>query len=325
MTRFDKPARSVDDQLTLLRERGLLIPDTERARHYLANISYYRLSAYMRPFYVPQSGQHRFLEGTTFEQVLQSYVFDRELRLLLLDAIERLEVSLRAQMTNTLAEHHQPHGYLEPSVFDSRYQHHWLLDKLAKAMTHDDPEPFIQHYRQKYTAPPVEPPVWMAMELLTFKEVSKLFSSLRHREDTQRICAHFGWPDALLHSWFRSLSDLRNLCAHHARVFNREFGSFPKIPRKPPANWVQIPAAIPSGSRLHQEQRIEPQRRLYMQVVVIETLMRIACPESRWAERLLQLLASNPQISRAHMGFPEDWMRQPFWQAVVTKQQGAME
>lgn len=326
MTAFDKPARTADELLALLQDRGLLIPDPARARHCLANISYYRLSAYTRPFYVPQpTEQHRFLSGTTFDQVLDLYVFDRELRLLLLDAIERLEVALRAQMTNTLGEHHQPHGYLDPGVFDTRYNHGWLLEKLAQTMNGRDPEPFIEHYRNKYTAAPVQPPVWMALELLTFKEVSTLFSQLRHKEDTQRICQHFGWPDTVLRSWFRSLSDLRNLCAHHARVWNREFGSFPQIPRKAPASWARIPETIPSGSRLHQGQGIRPQRRLYMQIVVIETLMRVACPDSRWAERLVQLLEKDPKISRAHMGFPEDWMSQSFWQAVVTKQQGVTE
>lgn len=323
MTAFDKPSRTAQDLLALLQERGLHIANPDRARHHLANIGYYRLSAYTRPFYVPQPTQdHVFLEGTTFEQVLALYAFDRELRLLLLDAIERLEVALRAQMSDTLAENHTPHGYLDPVVFDTRYNHAWLLDKLAKAVNAKDAELFIEHYRNKYTAAPVQPPVWMAMELLTFKEVSTLFGQLRHKEDTQRISQHFGWPDAVLRSWFRSLSDLRNLCAHHARVWNREFGSFAQIPRKASEYWADIPETIPSGSRLHEAQRIRPQRRLYMHIVVIETLMRRVCPDSRWAERLLKLLEGNPQVSRPHMGFAPDWMQHPFWQAVGTKTQG---
>ena len=120
MTVYDKPAVSTDEHIELLRKRGLLIPDELRAKAYLANISYFRLSAYARPFYRPNQPNHHFIQGTTFEDVLKRYVFDRELRLLLLDAIERLEVALRAQVTNTLGEHHGPHGYLQSALFDSQ-------------------------------------------------------------------------------------------------------------------------------------------------------------------------------------------------------------
>ena len=179
MTLFDKPALSIDQHLYTLRQRGLSIPDEARARHYLGNISYYRLSAYTRPFYRPAQPDHAFLEKTRFDDVLHLYVFDRELRLLLLDAIERLEVALRAQLTNTLAEHHGPHGYLDATLFDTRYDHSWLIKKLDNEAKAREVETFLAHYRDKYTAAPAQPPIWMAVELLTFKEVYSLFSHLR--------------------------------------------------------------------------------------------------------------------------------------------------
>lgn len=149
----------------------------------------------------------------------------------------------------------------------------------------------------------------MAMELLSFKEVSTLFSQLRNTKDKQRICKHFGWPDTILFSWFRSLSDLRNICAHHGRVWNREFGSFPMIPKKSSKYWAIIPKTLQNS--------IQPQRRLYMQFVVIETLMRIACPESQWSVRFVQFLDAHPTPSRISMGFPDDWDKQAFWSPIV--------
>lgn len=324
MSNFHKPAHSVEEQIATLRSRGLAIDDEARARHYLSNISYFRLSAYTRPLYQPGLQEHRFLEGSQFDDVLQLYVFDRELRLLLLDAIERIEVALRAQMTNTLAEHHGAHGYTDPSIFDDRYDHAWLMDKLKKAAESRDVETFVEHYRRKYGAAPKQPPVWMTMELLTFKEVSRMFSALRHKEDTQRISQHFGWPDTVLRSWFRCLSDLRNLCAHHARVWNREFGSFPLIPRKAPKGWVQIPGGVAVNQAGPQSQ-IEPQRRFYMQLVVIETLMRAVCPESEWSQRVLLWLAQHPHISLRHMGFPDGWEQQAFWQPVIQPRNGGAQ
>lgn len=317
MTVYDKPAVSTDEHIELLRKRGLLIPDELRAKAYLANISYFRFSAYARPFYRPNQPNHHFIQGTTFEDVLKRYVFDRELRLLLLDAIERLEVALRAQVTNTLGEHHGPHGYLQPTLFDSRYDHRWLTDKLDKKAQAREVEVFLAHYRKKYTAAPLQPPIWMAVELLTFKEVSTLFAHFRLPIDTQRIERHFGWKYPVLKSWFRSLSDLRNLCAHHARVWNREFGSRPEMPKKPPKDWPSIPEHIPSGGCQEPQQTLQPHRRLYFQIVVVESLMRVVCPESCWAERLVKLLDSNPQISRPHMGFPANWAQEAFWSHAV--------
>ncbi len=318
MTAYDKPAVSIEEHLEILRGRGLDIPDEARARHYLANISYFRLSAYTRPFYRPNHPDHIFREGVRFEDVLHLYVFDRELRLLLLDAIERLEVALRAQLTNTLGEHHGPHGYLDPALFDNRYNHQWLTDKLEKEATAREVEAFLAHYRQKYTKAPAQPPIWMAVELLTFKEVSTLFAKLRKPEDTQRIESHFGWRFALLRSWFRSLSDLRNICAHHSRVWNREFGSRPEMPKRPPKNWPDVPESIATGAFLQPGQVLNPRRRLYLQLVVIESLMQKVCPESRWAERLVQLLDRYPQVSRPHMGFPAAWEGELFWSDAVS-------
>jgi abortive infection bacteriophage resistance protein len=318
MTQFSKPSNSLDEQLAKLIGRGLIVADEDRARHYLANISYYRLSAYNRPLYVPNVADHRFIPNTSFDDILTLYVFDRELRLLLLDAIERLEISLRTQLVNTLADHHGPHGYLDPTIFDTRYNHAWLMDTLDKKASSRDSEAFMQHYRTKYSTSPKQPPIWMAVELLTFKEVSTLFSQLRHQQDTQRIEIHFGWKFQVLKSWFRSLSDLRNLCAHHARVWNREFGSRPEIPKKAPLGWPTPPTTIVTKTHHHPNKNITPQRRLYMHFLVIESLMRTVCPESQWSERMIRLLDQYYMVSHLHMGFPPSWESLPFWLPVVT-------
>jgi hypothetical protein len=152
----------------------------------------------------------------------------------------------------------------------------------------------------------------MAMELLTFTTVSRLFSNLRDPADVQRIAQHFGWPFPVLKSWFRSLADLRNSCAHHMRVWNRVFGTNPAIPKKPPKNWVHNLDAIPLVAATGEEQFIDPQRRLYMQLVAIQSLMRVVCPKSRWAERLVRLLERNPQVHCSH-GFSAQLKIEPLW------------
>lgn len=324
MSTFDKRALSIDEHIGMLRARGLIISDDSSAKHYLNNISYYRLSAYTRPFYVPHQPVHTFRQGTCFDDVLQLYIFDRELRLLLLDVIERLEVALRAQLANRLAQEYGPHGYLDPAIFDTRYNHAWLVQKLQPDGKTPAVEPFLAHYNEKYTAAPKQPPIWMAVELLTFKEVSILFSHLRLATDTQPIESHFGWKYTVLKSWFRSISDLRNLCAHHARVWNREFGTIPVSPKRTPNDWPVVSERLPTGAHFQSGQTINARQRLYMQLVVIQSLMKPVSGESDWVQRLVQLLNRNPRVSLPHMGFPVDWQQQAFWQSAMTAAPPAM-
>lgn len=304
MTLFAKPFATLAEQLSLWESRGLLIPDRQRARHYLSVISYYRFSAYALPFQ-RGNGDHCFKAGTTFGDILDLYIFDRRLRLLLLDSIERIEVALRAVLTNALAEHHGAHAYLKPEIFDTRYNHSWLLQKIADKCTDRQAETFIKHYRKKYSEPHL-PPVWMCIEVLTFKEVSVLFDQLSQRQDKQAIAAFWGIPDTVLVSWFRAISDLRNICAHHARTWNREFGSKPMIPKKQPENW-------PDFKRPLTDSKVDPFRRLYFLLVVTQFLLVRINPGSTWHLRLRELLRMHPHISTTHMGMPGDWELDPFW------------
>lgn len=304
MTVFDKLPLSISEHINQWEKRGLSIPDRDRAERYFSVISYYRLSAYSLPF---QTGNpdHHFKQGTSFEDILDLYVFDRRLRLLILDAIERIEVALRARMTNVLAENHGPHAYLNKKIFDTRYNHDWLIGQVRRKCTDNRAETFIKHYRAKYSDPDL-PPVWMILEILTFKEVSVLFSNLRRKEDKQAIAGFWGLNDTVLRSWFRALSDLRNVCAHHSRTWNREFGSRPMVPKKPLARW-------PDLNRPLADPKINTTRRLYYLLVVIETLLRNINPGSTWHERFCDLLEKYPNTSRAHMGMPDDWVVDPFW------------
>lgn len=154
----------------------------------------------------------------------------------------------------------------------------------------------------------------MVMEILTFKEVSVLFSFLRQKEDKQAISEFWGLDDTVLRSWFRALSDLRNVCAHHARTWNREFGSKPLIPRKVPKRW-------PDLGRPLTDPQVKPTNRLYYFLVVIEFLLEKINPGSKWHERLYCLMREHPMVSKPHMGMPDDWAGDPFWRLIAGKQQ----
>lgn len=123
------------DQLELLQSRGLYVEDTERATFYLKNIGYYRLSGYLKNFQKRDSNE--FFSETTFEKVLKLYVFDRKLRLLFLDAIERIEVSFRAIVSDTLCfETGDAHWFLRKENYffyeKENWSHNDQFEKIKK-------------------------------------------------------------------------------------------------------------------------------------------------------------------------------------------------
>jgi len=208
-------------------------------------------------------------------------------------------------MTKVLSQHHGAHAYQKKDIFDTRYNHNWLMEELKKKCNNRNREVFIEHYKTKYKKPEL-PPLWMVMEILTFKEVSLIFTNLKQREDKESLSSFWGIHHTVLKSWFRALSDLRNVCAHHSRTWNRSFGSRPQVPKKVPMRW-------PDLTRPLDDPRIDCRRRLYLLLVVIEYCLQNVNPESNWHLRLYELLKKHPNISKAHMGMPEDWHSDPFW------------
>jgi len=154
MAVFTKPAIPPSEQLNCLKDRGLIIQDEVQALAFLSHVSFFRLTPYMRPFQVKGS-EHQFKEYVRFEQLIQLYSFDRHLRLLAIDAIERIEVSIRAHLSNELSGY-GAHWYLNAGHFKNNYQHSRLIqtirDKQKSAFEdyHDD----CRQIEQIHTADP---------------------------------------------------------------------------------------------------------------------------------------------------------------------------
>lgn len=179
--RFDKPPVSLADQVCLMQRRGLVVADPVKAEHYLGNIGYYRLSAYSLPHELPtppgQARQHLFKPGTTFEQVLSLYVFDRKLRLLVMEAIERIEVSVRTRWAHAMAMRHGPHAHMQVRLFKSPWEHTKDLARVS-AETEKSKEAFVQHYRVTYDEPFL-PPVWAIVETMTLGTLSRWMANTK--------------------------------------------------------------------------------------------------------------------------------------------------
>lgn len=238
---FTKPATTHAQQLALLAQRGMVVDDEAQAAFYLQHLNYYRLGAYWLPFEA-EHATHTLRPGTRFADVLNLYVFDRELRLLVLDAIERVEVSMRSQWAYQLAHRHGPHAHLDVAL--AFHAGHWQtnLDKLQGEVTRSD-EAFIKHLRTHYAE--ALPPVWAVCEVMSLGLLSRWFNNLKPMPTRRAIASVYGVDERVLESWLRHLSLVRNTCAHHSRLWNREFTITPLLPRNKPVGLAAQQASRP--------------------------------------------------------------------------------
>lgn len=288
--RYAKPALTFEQQIDLLQGRGLAVPDRQRALHWLAHVSYYRLSAYLLPF---KDGE-TFRPGTTFDSVAGLYIFDRKLRLILLDAIERVEVALRTCLTYELSHAHGVFGHTESGNFAHWFKHDRFMSELTKA-ERDSTETFVSHYRSKYTCEE-HLPIWMATELISFGQLSRVYAA-SHPNIKRVFARRLNVSDRIVGSWLHTLSYVRNVCAHHSRLWNRELAIKPMLPVVSPA-WPY---------------RVASNERLYCVLVILRhTLVRIS-PRCLWHERLLTLFDGHPEVSLDAMQIPADWRTAPLW------------
>jgi abortive infection bacteriophage resistance protein len=292
---FGKPATTHAQQVALLQQRGMVVDDPAAAEFYLQHLNYYRLGAYWLPFEADHA-THTFRPGTRFADVLNLYVFDRELRLLVLDAIERVEVSVRSQWAYQMAHRHGPHAHLDAALAFNSY--HWQanLNKLTDEVDRSD-EVFIKHLKASYSE--VLPPIWAVCEVMSLGLLSRWYSNLKPMHTRSAIAVAYGVDQRVLESWLHHLSLVRNTCAHHSRLWNRDFTVTPKLPHSKPAG---LAAQCQAGSR-----------KLYNALVILLHCMDVIAPQHHWRARLTDLITRHA-VPVAAMDFPAGWEQLAIWQ-----------
>lgn len=300
--KFTKPPLTPAQQLAKWQSRGLAVRDVGKALHYLQFIGYYRFSAYTLPFQDKAHHDKHFRPGTTFEQVMTLYVFDRELRLLVLDAIERVEVAVRTRLVNEMSTRHGAHWFMDSRHFCAGFDHNGFLDKIDKELgiaptgkrpSRQHNEVFINHYYAKYTSPDL-PPAWMVFEVLPLGTMSLVLANLANVADRKAVALPFGVDERVLTSWLHCLSYIRNVCAHHSRLWNRQLVIKPLVAKK-------HAALVPVRDRF------------YAVAVMLHYLLGVTAPKSSWHERLAKLAEGQPAANLQIMGFPVGWKAEPFW------------
>ena len=296
--RYTHQAITTEQQIDILKERGLLIDDVKQAVKVLDTISYFRLAGYWRHFEADQT-THQFKKGSCFADIVSLYSFDKQLRALLFTAIQTIEVSVRTKIIKHFALEFDAFWFMDETLAVNKTRFKANLEVIRKevARSHDD---FIAEHFRKYSEPDL-PPVWKTLEVTSFGLLSKLYCNLNDNRIKKQIARQFNLPQhQILESWIKCAVLLRNCIAHHARIWNRRFPQMPQLSSlKLRGAWVDC-------------SQIKPIK-LYAQLCCLAYLQDNIHPDNDFKANLKSLLNEYPCIDLHAMGFPDDWEKQPLW------------
>lgn len=319
MTKPIKLWKSYTDQLGLLEQRGLHISDRVKALDYLERIGYYRLSGYWYPFrqidVEASNAQNRpvrkndFIDQSYFQDIVSLYIFDKKLRLLALDALERIEMAVRVDIAHLLGKrssmaHENPdclHGNfakknIQKGKDAGKTAHQVWLEKYKTLLYRARREAFIVHHKRHYDG---QIPIWVAIEVWDFGLLSRMYSGLKYA-DQQIIANKYNVASGEeFAKWLRSLNFIRNVSAHHGRLWNINILELsPQV-----SHWPTMNTARP-----------------FFYFCIMQQLLRTICPHSNWSQRFKQLLKDFPQIENKAVSLrdlgtvKEDWLTWELWQ-----------
>lgn len=296
--RYNKQPTDITTQLAMLKHRGLIVSDEDMAIKQLASISYFRLASYWK-LYETDTVTHQFINGTRLEDVVSLYNFDKELRTIIFTAIQDIEVALRTRIIHFFSLEHGAFWFMDATKFNNLSIFNACLENIQNELSRSREE-FLQEHFARYDSPSM-PPVWKTLEVVSFGNLSKLYANMKDNDVKKKVAKSMGLPKyEYMESWMRSITVLRNCCAHHGRVWNRRYPTMPQMPARLPLAWADT-------------SRVRPMK-LYAQLCVILYLEQSIVPNSNIKDKLLKLLADYPQVSVRRMGFPNGWENEPLWQ-----------
>jgi hypothetical protein len=314
-----KPFKSVDDQISILRERGMEIHDLEFARSVLREIGYYRLSGYSYPYRAVQAEaallSDNFIEGTTIEKVVKLYRYDQELRAVTGLQLAKIEIVLRVMISHELGRvdpyiHLSPHK-LGKKAWDknnaqSTEQYAMWLEKYSTAVVRSNEDSVVQ-YKKKYDA---ILPVWVAVHVLDWGSLRMLYDFARD-EQRRAVANQLNISESQLSSWLLCLNDVRNVCAHHGRLYSRTFPKSPMLTGEDHElgflrRFVLDDVKEGNGK--------EKKGKCFAQFTIIQYLLSKMNLEG--LDELPRLLHNFPEVSPVsveYLGVPENWEELPLW------------
>lgn len=262
MAVFTKPAITPTEQLRLLKARGLTILDEPRSLCFLEAVIFFRLTPYMRPFQIANN-EHQFKPRTKFSQLTNLYEFDRRLR-------------LKEKQRTALEDYNREYRRIDNlKTTDNQYKA-FIKDKRRQ-------ESYFRHYALTYNQPELMPS-WAMLEEISLGELSQLYKGLAKDKDIKVIANGFDLYPPLLESWLHTITVIRNICAHHARLWNRELGIKPAYPTQKDFSWP---------SYLDKD---HPHTRVAIVFSILHHMMKRISPDTEWYKKLFALFDDFKEI-----------------------------
>jgi abortive infection bacteriophage resistance protein len=296
-----KKWHSVEAQLAKLQSRGLQVANIAEAATFLRHLNYYCFTGYGLAF---EQRRDCYLPGTTFDQIRKTYEFDRALRDLFTESIELVELDLRTAIAHSFGQGHGAFGHTIPGNFHDAVRHQEWLDKL-RTETERSSDLFIKHHKATYQEFP-DVPVWVVVEITSFGSLSTFYRTML-KADQKPIASRYGVQPHVLGSWIHHLVYVRNLCAHHARLWDKIWSIKPDLP----AGNVWSAPILSSNTQVFAS--------LLIQAKLLATIGPEKTFISNWRRRVETLITQqlpgcpNPL---AKMGLQGDWANHPVWQAL---------
>jgi abortive infection bacteriophage resistance protein len=301
---FSKKPLTINEQIKRLKDRGLIISNTKLAEKYLSNISYYRLGEY---WYVMQSDKlnHVFKPNSHFDNVIALYNFDAELRLLLFEVIEKIEISLRTKLIYHISHEVDPWWFQNFDLFTDSMALVKTLSNIQEELTRSKDITIKSHFKN-HKDDKRFPPAWKSLEQTSFGALSKLYGNLKPDVQSKDIIAEeFGAVNhTYLPSWLQSIAQIRNFCAHHSRLWNRNLPGTVKLLSKPPNPWIDKPENVP---KQHEFQK------LYIHMALMKYILNTIQPINTFGIQLNQLFQNYPEVDHGALGMKPNWMEEPVW------------
>lgn len=270
-----------DEQIEHLKKAGLIIENDDFAKKVLSKLNYYRLiNAYSLDLYAERKPHDKYKDGVTFYQIYDLYCFDLSLRHIMSELLEEFEILFRTKLAYFIGEKYGALGYLEPFVFKSNDYHDDFLKALEREKERQKNSPIIKHHNAAYSG---QLPIWVLVEVMSFGEISKFYSNLR-KEDQKIIAKEFKTKPQYLKSWLRSFVEIRNVCAHYGRLYNKTLISPPQL-----YNDVTF-----------------DNRRIFAVLYILKRFVN----DKLWMSQMLKLktaITEHTAIELSKIGFPETW------------------
>lgn len=228
------------------------------------------------------------------------YRFDKKLRMLLFNEIEKIEIAVREAVMNMTAERTGDIYWLtnnehfrDQTIFNNSFS---MLSKEYERSTED----FIEHFKNTYSEP--FPPVWIIGELLPMGNVNMYYRNMKDKTLKKQIAQRFSLHAPVFESWLSVLTLTRNACCHHARVWNKINKIIPNDMKKMSRPWITLPS---------------DKRRIYYNICIIKYFLDIISPNNDMLGKMNMLFYDYPEIDKAALGFPKGWEEEPLWAQMV--------